>query len=509
MNGQIIPFGPGALTFVGFYLLSLLVIGWAGFSARRGNSMRDFYLGGRGIGVLALLLTLYATQYSGNTLFGFTGKAYRIGFSWIMSIQFMTAIVVFYLLFAPSLHAVARRKGFITPTDFLHHRFCSRGIDVVATVVMVVALSNYLLAQLTAMGRALEGLTHLDSKVAFTCGVVVLALIIVVYETLGGFRAVVWTDVIQGLVLMVGFGILLVLVFCQFGSIETASRLLSKDAESVPKVLPPDWSRCREWGSYILLVGIGGALYPQAIQRIYAARSAAILRRSLAIMVFLPLTTTLIALIVGIMGAAHVPGLETSDKILGVILAQIQGQSLFGYWLVVVLFAAILAAIMSTADSVLLSISSMLTKDLYARFIRPEAGEGELTRLGKHLSWILVALLAGLAIALNLLPNKPTLIKLLDMKFDMLIQLAPAFMISIHWSRLRSGPVLIGMIIGLAIALGLGIVGFGKILGIHAGLFGLVANLLIAVFGSLAISGHRARRWRYILSGQRRAVRYG
>lgn len=477
-------FGPGALAFIAFYLVALLAVGWLGRRASREDSLQDFYLGGRGIGFIVLILTLYATQYSGNTFFAFTGRTYRTGYSWIMSLHFMTAIIVCYLLFAPKLNTLAKNRNFITPTDYLHDRFGSPSINLVATLIMVVGISNYLLAQLMAMGRAIEGLTDLDPTKAYLYGVVGLALIIVIYETLGGFRAVAWTDVVQGIILIIGFAILLVTVFYKYGSLRTATETLL--ADSPHKALPPDWNQCRQWFSYIVLVGLGGALYPQAIQRIYAARSAQTLKKSLAVMAFLPLTTTLIALIVGIMAAAHFSGLDGpgADKILAVVCRQVQEGSYFGYWLVVILFAAILAAMMSTADSVLLSISSMLTKDIYGRFIRPSATDAEMTRLGKILSWILIALLIALALQLR---EHTTLVSLLDRKFDLLVQLVPAFIIAIHWPRLRSGPTLAGLLVGTAIALILAYIyrhQGSKIFGIHPGLYGLAANLLITVFGS-------------------------
>ena len=68
MNSELVPFDAWALAFIGLYLSSLVVIGWIGYRARREHSMRDFYLAGPGIGFVVLLLTLYATQYSGNTL---------------------------------------------------------------------------------------------------------------------------------------------------------------------------------------------------------------------------------------------------------------------------------------------------------------------------------------------------------------------------------------------------------------------------------------------------------
>lgn len=491
---QLLPFGPGALLLIGAYLLSLLLIGWVGYRARQENSLKDFYLAGQGFGVIVLVLTLYATQYSGNTLFGFTGKTYRVGYSWVMSLHFMTAIIVCYLLFAPRLHWLAKKNGYVTPADYLYHRYRSKAIIILATLIMVVGLGNYLLAQLMAMGRAMQGLATVRPDEAYQYGVILLALIMVVYGTLGGLRAVAWTDVIQGAILMAGFAILVIMLFDQYGSLKTATeRILNAEAaDTFVKATPPDGNRCREWLSYVLLVGLGGALYPQAIQRIYAAKTAQTLRRSLAVMAFLPLTTTLVALIAGIMALAHIPGLEgaATDQVLSRVLSDIQRDSAFGYWLVVLLFAALLAALMSTADSALLSISSMLTKDLYARFLRPYAPQSELTRLGKIFSWLLIAALVALAI---LLRDKASLVALLDRKFDLLVQLAPAFMLGIHWRGLRAGPVAIGLIIGTAISLVLAFGDFdfvqaGKIGGIHPGLIGLITNLVIAVGGSLLSS---------------------
>jgi SSS family solute:Na+ symporter/sodium/pantothenate symporter len=156
---------------------------------------------------------------------------------------------------------------------------------------------------------------------------------------------------------------------------------------------------------------------------------------------------------------------------------------------------------MSTADSALLSISSMLTKDIYAGFINRSAAEAELTRLGKRLSWGLITALVILAIALK---EKASLVSLLDRKFDILVQLVPAFMLGIHWQGLQRTPVLAGLIAGLAVALVLAFGPFdfvvsGKIAGLHPGLFGLALNLLIAVGGSLWL-----RRGRVVHPGVRR-----
>ena len=111
-------------------------------------------------------------------------------------------------------------------------------------------------------------------------------------------------------------------------------------------------------------------------------------------------------------------------------------------------------------------------------------------------------LLAILVVIAILLREKSSLIALIDRKFDLLIQLAPAFFIGLHWSGLRAGPTLAGIICGTGIALllafgDLRFVANGKLLGFHPGLVGLVPNLLIAVVGSLMPS--RALRTRNAL----------
>ncbi|SVD16713.1 uncharacterized protein METZ01_LOCUS369567, partial [marine metagenome] len=126
----------------------MIGIGWLGRLHRRSDSLADFYLAGRSMGFGVLFLTLYATQYSGNTMFGYTGESYRIGFEWTVSVLFMFSIIAGYLLFAPRLVVIARKFQFITPGDYIRERFGSRRLTLLATILMIYALGNYTLAQL-------------------------------------------------------------------------------------------------------------------------------------------------------------------------------------------------------------------------------------------------------------------------------------------------------------------------------------------------------------------------
>ncbi|MDP6726009.1 MAG: hypothetical protein QF847_01995 [Candidatus Marinimicrobia bacterium] len=102
--------GPGGIVFLGLYILSLIIIGYLGRRARKENSLADFYLAGRGMGLLVLFLTLYATQYSGNTLVGFSARAYREGYHALVLVTLLSAAVGAFLVYAPKLHRLSKEQ---------------------------------------------------------------------------------------------------------------------------------------------------------------------------------------------------------------------------------------------------------------------------------------------------------------------------------------------------------------------------------------------------------------
>jgi SSS family solute:Na+ symporter/sodium/pantothenate symporter len=487
---NLLPLGYGAWTFISIYLLSLLLIGWFAKKSRKEDTLSDFYLAGKGLGIGILFLTLFATQYSGNTFFGFTGATYRIGYAWILSIHFMTSIVVCYLLFAPKLHRLSKKYNFLTPADYIQHRYNYKKLSLIITIIGIAVLSNYLLAQLMAMGRAMQGISGDTGGSFYIAGVLVLATIIVIYGTMGGLRAVAWTDAIQGVILLVGFTVLLIILFDKFGPLSKATAIIANmdDINNTRKSLVPDSQTCRLWLSYIIILGFGLSLYPQAIQRIYAAKSEKVLKQSLAVMAFMPIPTMIISVIAGIMALAYISGLEgaATDQVFGQVLREVQEYSLLGYGLSVVILAAILAAMMSTADSALLTISSMFTKDIYAKIFKKTPNEKSLILVGKFCSWGFLALMIVFAIILK---DNTSLVKLMDRKLDLMIQVSPAFMLGIHFIWLKAKPVFWGIICGTIIALSIPYLDFsfiskGKVFGFHAGLVGVVPNLAIALIGS-------------------------
>ncbi|GAW92336.1 sodium:solute symporter family protein [Calderihabitans maritimus] len=448
------------------------------------ESMDNYYLGGRTLGLLALFFTLYATQYSGNTIIGYAPKAYRLGFAWFQSVTYMTAIIGGYLLFAPRLYILAKRHKFLTPSDWLEARFKSPAVTLVGTLLMLYGLGNYLLEQLVAIGHGVSGLTA--GTIPYQIGVIFFIVIMLIYSWLGGMRAVAYTDVMQGIALLVGILALLIGSIKVWGGLPAATQYMI--AEVPKKVGVPSLETSTKWISLLILVAIGAAVYPHAIQRIYAAGSERTLKRSLSRMAWMPFVTTGLVYLVGLIGIKAFPGLDkmTSEKLVGMMANVVAAQSPFFYWMMILLFGGVVAAIVSTADSVLLSFSSIVSKDIYGRFINPDAPEKQKLMVGK------VAGIIVLFILLLIAWNPPgTLYQIFVLKFEVLIQVAPAFILGLYWKRLTKGPVVVGMIAGALVAGMMTLSGNKTFLGFYSGVWGLLLNLAICVVGSFLVSASK------------------
>ena len=165
-----------------------------------------------------------------------------------------------------------------------------------------------------------------------------------------------------------------------------------------------------------------------------------------------------------------------ADQVMPMLLREwTQGSPLIALSAALVLLGA-MAAIMSTADSVLLSLSSILTKDVLGRSLLRDAPEARLTYVGKALSWATMAVLVGIALVPRL-----TLWGLAELKNELLCQVSPLFVLGVSWRGLTARAALIGMTAGTAVAAGTKLLGYGKIFGLHTGLLGLVLNLLLCV----------------------------
>ena len=266
---MILPFRPllaAALSapLVTFLLYTLAVFGIAIMSNRflKGrNFLSEYFLGSRSLGVWAFAMTFAATSASGGSFTGFPSKIYSHG--WVLALWIGSYIVVPICvmgLLGKRINQVARISGAITVPDVIRDRFNSRILGLVSVVLIVFFMSINLIAQFKAGSLILKTLLqevplfndaslalaprlskyawlsvvdpeYLICLVAFGCAVIA-------YTTFGGFRAVVWTDVMQGVVMIIGVLILLPLALQQVGGLEHATREMSK-------MTPPQFGTAR------------------------------------------------------------------------------------------------------------------------------------------------------------------------------------------------------------------------------------------------------------------------
>ncbi|HFU73947.1 MAG TPA: sodium:solute symporter family protein, partial [Helicobacteraceae bacterium] len=352
----------------------------------------------------------------------------------------------------------------------IHYRYQHKHLTYLIVGIGIFALSNSMLTNLKAIGYILHHVT--GGTIGYGSGIIVMAIIMVVYETLGGMRSVAWTDAIQGVLLLFGVLIIFAVVWMEYGSIESNQLLLEQvrgDFFENPTPLQQV-----KWVSVLILIFFGISVYPQAIQRIYSAKNEITLRRSMQLMVIMPFLTTLPLIIIAIIGAAHFPDLDktSSEQIVLLMLSKLSHIDGMSY-IITLFIASAVAAIMSTVDSAMLAIAALFTQDIYRRQ-RPYASQKELTYIGKVFSWAMMAFMVYAAIMLP-----ATIWWLIQIKLEILCQIAPAIMLGVWFTHIRAKTIIVALLIGVITTLLFLLSPLpDKPFGFHAGVIGLMLNFI-------------------------------
>ena len=192
----------------------------------------------------------------------------------------------------------------------------------------------------------------------------------------------------------------------------------------------------------------------------------------------MPLVTTTVVTLIGVAAIARVGGGAgdvAQDQVMPLLLGQWAEAGGLAKAGAVLVFIGALAAIMSTADSCLLSLGALAAHDLLGR----PGHDAATARTGK---WVAAGILVAM-VPMALWPGL-TLWRLIELKMELLIQCVPAFLIAIHWARLAAGPTLLGLVLGTVFSAGFTFGGVSRVGGVHIGIIGLALNIAIAVVGS-------------------------
>ncbi len=366
------------------------------FQKRRGF-LKEYYLSGRSLGPWALAFTAAATSASAGSFMGFPSLIYRYG--WIMALWVAGYVVVPLVtmgILGKRLNQVARRLGSITIPDLLRDRYRSARLGVLASLVIIIFQTAFMLAQFKAGGLIMHTLFGLP----YETGLLIFALSVVLYTCFGGFRAVVWTDVMQGVVMVAGVLIMLPLALKAAGGLGAAtSALFERDAGLVYVPGPDvDGGPFLPLGlaiSFFSIWTVAGMGQPSKMVRLIAFRDSRSLARALLVVCFYFSLIYIPLVVIFTIARAILPPLEVSDQVMPLMATHIAPPLLAG-----VLIAAPYAAVMSSVDSFLLLVSSSCARDIYQRVFNPQASEITMRRI----SHATTAVVGGVVLLLALRP---------------------------------------------------------------------------------------------------------
>ena len=466
-----------ALIILSIYLLSNIVIGYFAFRAGGTWVAKDYFLGGKTTGAIVLFFAMLATKFSGNTFFGLPGRSYRVGLMAVSLIPFTIAITLAFITYAPRLYVLSKKYDYLTPADYYADRFQSQGLRLFVAVFFILSVIPYLLIQTAAMGHAFVGFT--GGQYSFSTGVVYIGTVMLAYVLLSGWRGVVWAEVLQGSLLLSAIVVAAVFLVSQEGGLAAVVR--QAVAVAPEKVVVPAslTELTRSYLLGILAFGFGGAMYPQIVQSVYAAKSERALRHGLVLMLPSYFIILLCVVLIGVVGIVRLDDLGTieADQVLAQLMGQYAGQA---YWLTIFIFLGAAAAVMSTAAGVLLTLSSMVTHDVYRQYIRPQASENEIGAVGR----VFTVLILVLVTVLSLQPLA-TLWQLTIIKFEFLMQLYLPLILGLYWPRFSRSAVIAGLSAGVLTVSGMMLSGLKYIWVFDPGLCGFMVNGLVGVGAAL------------------------
>jgi solute:Na+ symporter, SSS family len=388
------------------------------FTAKKktGSGIAEYFIANRTIGGFVAAMTYSATTYSAFMMIGLVGMTYSFGVSTMgFELSYLMGTIMLLVLFAPYFWLASRKYNCITPSELLAKAYHSPILGGIATLFSMLMLIPYMSVQFTGIGYLLETLTGIP----YLVGVFITLIIILVFTLWAGMRSVAWTDTLQSLIMLISSIFLLYYVmnhffggFGQFFQVIQSehSHLLAANKMSYQRFI----GLTIPWLFFALT-------NPQVAQRMFISRDKKSLKTMITGFAVFGLIYTLIVVHLGLAARHIFPEIVNTDMITPMILEKIPVA------LALVVFLGIVAASVSTVNSIILTLSSMCTVDVYGRLFK--VTEEKRLLFGK----IMVPIIALLAFFFSL-GRFGIIVELSVMSSAGLLALAPSFL-GIFWGK--------------------------------------------------------------------------
>ncbi|MBN1560785.1 sodium/proline symporter PutP [candidate division KSB1 bacterium] len=423
------------------YLLFMVAIGWFFYS--RTKNLSDYILGGRRLNFWVTALSAQASDMSGWLMLGLPGYAYLAGVeaAWI-AIGLGIGTYLNWKFVACRLRRLTYAMGdSITLPEYFDNRFqaSSRALRVVSALFILIFFLIYTASGFVAGAKLFSTVFGFPYVVALLIGV----LVIVSYTFLGGFHAVAWTDLFQGLIMF--FAILIVpgLVVRELGGISDTWEALHRINHHLLTMFKDIHGQPLSWITIVSLLawGLGYFGQPHILARFMAIRRAEEISQARRIAIVWVIISLTCAVLIGLIANAYIEPLSTgeSETVFMVLVNRTVVPIVAGF-----LLSAILAAIMSTADSQLLVASSAISEDFYHAFVHKNASQPELVWVSRAM----VLLISAIAFILALNPNSSVLDLVSYAWAGFGAAFGPVVLLSLFWKRMTGRGALAGVIVG-------------------------------------------------------------
>ena len=462
---------------VAVYLVANLVVGLLP-GRRATDTVAGYVAGDREFGTLVMYFVTGASVYSAFAFLGGPGWAFSRGAAAFYILGYGVLGIAPYFAIGPWAARLGRKHGYVTQGAMLAHRFQSRWVAVTAGIVSVIAMVPYIALQMRGAGIVIEQVT--DGHVPLALGAALAYGVVLIYVWHSGVMGVGWTNVFQGVFMIVIAWVLGIYVPIKlYGGI---GPMFEQLAALRPEMLtaPGLDSAGNRWtaGGYssaIIVSSIGLMMWPHLFMKAFAAKDDATIRRT--IVLFPTFQAFLLPLfLVGFAGVLYSSAPANPDAIMPHIMLTSGLPAV-----VVGLFCAgALAASMSTGDALVHGAAAIAVTDVYDGVRGETLSQHDQRRL---IRWLAVAV-GVLAYAIAM-PSGLSLVGMLLAAYGAVVQLAPPVYAAFLWRRATAVGVVAGLMAGILVTAAQ-IIANWRPYGLHEGVLGLTANIITLVVISLA-----------------------
>lgn len=464
------------INFLLFYFLILIGIGIWAMRRGAGKGLEGYLLGGRSMGPAVTALTLQSTSMSGYMFLGAGSLAYTQGY-WSLwyALGDLGGGVLNMSVLGRRMRKLSQILGAVTSIEYLERRYPSALTRIIAAPLALICLFFYVLAQFIAGGKGLALVTGFSYPLALGIAIGVIVL----YTFLGGYLAVAYTDFFQAIIMLIGVLWILFAALATLGGLGTANARIGEIDSSLLTMWGKDLANYGQWGLIIgalLVFSIGYLGWPHVVVRHMAMKRPSVARKAGGYAMLFNILFVPAPYLVGIVALLIVP-IGTDPEMAIFATAQL----LLPPAVVGIVMAGIMAAIMSTADSILLQAGTIASRDIYHRFVNKKMNAKNMVRVSRGM--VLALAIVGFFIAVF---QPPAVFALVIFATTILgSAFVPCYVAAVWWKKTNTVGAVSSMIVGTAVPVVWEIFSLVSRTGLDSMLVGIVSSVTAMIVGSL------------------------